>query len=81
MTIFKVRFTDIMGKEVAEFGFYEEEGDARRRMLELASLVSGPGKLEIRVIDVVPSVEKAATNSGLEVSDALNYYALKKHIT
>ena len=50
MKIYKVRFLDVLGKEQAEFGFYEAREDAERRRAEVAILVKQPGTIEIRVI-------------------------------
>jgi len=54
MTIYKVRFLDELGKEVAEFGFYEDKGDAERRRAEVALFVKQRGSLEIREITPNP---------------------------
>jgi hypothetical protein len=57
MTIYNVRFLDVFGKEVAEFGFYEDEGDAQRRRAEVASHIKQEGLLEIRKIVPQPPSE------------------------
>ena len=54
MTIYKVRFLDMLGKEVAEFGFYECKDDARRRKLEVSRLIKQEGNIEIREITPKP---------------------------
>lgn len=75
--VYKVRFLDVIGKEIAEFGFYEDEDDARRRLIEVNSMAKGPGKLEIREIKVVRSTAKVAEENGLGINEALDYYTLK----
>jgi len=57
MKIYKVRFLDELGKEIAEFGFYEDLGDAERRRAEVASRISQRGSLEIRTIVPTPPSE------------------------
>jgi len=71
MKVHKVRLLDVLGKEVAEFGFYEDLEDAERRRAEVASMIKVPGTLEVRSISVVPSVRAKATEAGLD------YYILK----
>jgi len=71
MKIHKVRLLDVLGKEVAEFGFYEDYEDAERRRAEVASMIHSPGTLEVRSISVVPSVRNKAVEAGLD------YYVLK----
>ena len=75
MTIYKVRFLDTTGKEVAEFGFYEVLPDAERRRAEVASHISQPGTLEIRTIVAIPPSEfferrtRVDTNVAYEFKD------------
>jgi len=54
MEIYKVRFLDELGKEVAEFGFYEDLGDAERRRGEVAKKVRQRGVIDIRTIIPTP---------------------------
>ncbi len=58
MKIFKVRFLDILGKEVAEFGFYESRVDAMKRWDEIIQTIKSPGYMDIREITVIPDSEK-----------------------
>jgi len=78
LKIYKVRFLDVVGKEVAEFGFYESPDDARRRALEVSKLVKSPGTMDIRAISVIPSSVKVAEKSGMSLEEALGYYELKE---
>jgi len=71
--IYKVRFLDALGHEVAEFGFYEDRADAMKRWHELIGKINMPGSLDIREISVVPSSKKMEDMYG-EVS----YYELKE---
>jgi hypothetical protein len=50
--IYKVRMLDALGKEVAEFGYYEDSFDAERRRAEVASMVVMPGILDILKIEL-----------------------------
>ena len=66
-----------MGKEVAEFGFYESEGDARRRMIEVDTMSPmASGTADIREIFVIE--ETGAMAKKLNQSESqLDYYNLK----
>ncbi len=77
MKIYKVRFLDVIGKEVAEFGFYENKDDARRRMLEVKPLITMPGTMDIREISVVEDSYKKASELGTTVEEA-SFYKLKE---
>jgi len=57
--IYKVRYLDVIGREVAEFGFYESRSDAMRRWHEVQPLVKMPGRMDIREISVVPDTKKS----------------------
>jgi hypothetical protein len=50
--IYKVRMLDMVGKEVAEFGFYEDSLDAERRRAEVASMTMMPGILDITSVEL-----------------------------
>jgi len=71
--IYKVRYIDTLGQEVAEFGFYESRADAMRRWLEVQHLVKMPGQMDIREISVVPDSKKSLNNS------ASNIYEFKEN--
>ncbi len=58
MKIYKVRFLDVLGKEIAEFGFYEDKKDAERKKKEIALILKAPGLLEVRTIGVIVSTKK-----------------------
>jgi hypothetical protein len=77
MRAYKVRFIDVLGKEVAEFGFYENKDDARRRLLEVKKIVSMPGTMDIREIDIVPDSFKLADEFGTTVEEA-SFYEIKE---
>ena len=66
LKIYKIRFLDIMGHEVAEFGFYESKRDAERRWHEVQDKINMPGSLDIREISVNRSSYKLAAQYGLE---------------
>ncbi len=57
-SIFKVRFLNLLGKEVAEFGYFESELDAESRRAEVArtiykrTLPSEKGTMDILKIKV-----------------------------
>ena len=72
MTIYKVRFLDVLGKEVAEFGFYESKDDAERRRREVAPMITSPGTLEVRPISIIPSAKQVAEDFNID------YYVLKE---
>ncbi len=74
MKIYKVRLIDPLGKEVAEFGFYESRRDAMVRLTEVAELVKSTGTLEIRTISVVPDSDN--TNGEMKIAEK-DYYELK----
>ena len=59
MKIYKVRYLDLMGVEVAEFGFYESRTDAIKRANEVLSKLKGnKGSLDIREINVIEDSNK-----------------------
>ena len=58
MNIYKVILLDYLGKEIAEFGFYECKFDAEKRRAEVAAILTHPGILEIRTIDIIASSYK-----------------------
>ena len=66
MIIYKVRILDELGKEVGEFGFYEDQEDARRRLLEILPKVNPKFNPEIREISIIPST--CATEKAQELS-------------
>ena len=78
MKIYKVRFLDVLGKEIAEFGFYESPDDARRRGVEVSKIIQAPGTIDIRAISVVPTSHRVAEKSGMTIKEALDYYGLKE---
>jgi len=72
--IYKVRYLDVTGREVAEFGFYESRSDAMRRWQEVQPLVKMPGRMDIREITVVPDTEK-----NMESEHNIDIYDFKKN--
>jgi len=50
--IYKVRMLDTLGKEIAEFGFYEDVLDAERRRAEVAAMIVMPGILDILKLEL-----------------------------
>ena len=73
MTIYKVRLIDNIGKEVAEFGFFQDQSDAVRRRLEVSRHITQPGTLDIRKIEVQDSSEHQDPPQ-----QTLDYYTLKE---
>jgi hypothetical protein len=71
--IYKVRFLDVVGKEVAEFGFYESRSDAISRAGEVTNMISMPGTLDIREITVIEDSYKMANRPRPEKE----YYEIK----
>ena len=78
MNIYKVRFLDTLGKEVAEFGFYESKFDAEKRRAEVANLIKMKGVLDIRTIEVIPDSEKAEKVKNKQDENS-SYYSLKEN--
>lgn len=76
MKIYKVRFLDITGKEVAEFGFYESEYDAGIRKAEVMRFITMHGHLDVREITVIPDSRKAISSYEGDPED-IPYYELK----
>jgi hypothetical protein len=70
--IYKVQALDVLGKEIADFGFYEAIEDAERRRGEIAAIMALKGTVEIKEIDVVPSSKKTTKEF-----EGAPYYELK----
>jgi len=77
MTIYKVRALDPLGKEVAEFGFYEDRGDAVKRMHDVNTKAHSSFVIEIREIHVIPSSYEIHKAKELESAGEKNFYELK----
>jgi len=71
--IYKVRYLDSLGKEAAEFGFYESREDAMIRWNEVVNLIKMPGSMDIREITVIPDTKKQH-----ESKTRKNFYEFKK---
>jgi hypothetical protein len=78
LKIYKVRMVDILGQEVAEFGFYESRIDAARRLYEVKKMVTKPGALEIREIDVLRDSKEIAAEAGITEEELKNFYDFKE---
>jgi hypothetical protein len=72
--IYKVRMLDFLGKEIAEFGFYEDNLDADRRRAEVASMTMMSGG----TLDIIKIELQLATNLRLQEEENIqNYYNFK----
>jgi hypothetical protein len=78
--IYKVRMLGIFGQEVAEFGFYESRVDAARRLYEIEKIVTMPGALEIREIDVVRDSRKIAAEAATAEEESKGFYDCKDEV-
>jgi len=77
LKIYKVRYLDVFGHEVAEFGYYESRKDAMQRWNEISGKINMPGSMDIREISVVRDSEMISGMYG-QNADELPHYELKE---
>ena len=58
MTIYKLRYLDILNQEVMSLGYFECRTDAMRKWQEVQEKIKMPGKMNIQEIEVIPDSTK-----------------------